>query len=54
MTMELSDNIRDITISGIRQRHPEYSEETVKETIIRYMHGEDLYKKIFSSNLDSH
>jgi hypothetical protein len=53
MTMELSDNIRDITMSGIRQRNPEYSEDMVKKTIIRYMHGEHLYKEIFSNNIDS-
>ena len=50
MTIELSENIRDITVSGIRTRHPEFSEDMVKKTIIRYMHGESVFKKYFPSD----
>jgi hypothetical protein len=47
MTLELSDNIRDITMSGIRTRHPEYSEDMVKKTLIKYLHGESVFKEYF-------
>jgi len=47
MTLELSDNIRDITMSGIRTRHPEYSEDTVMKALIKYLHGESVFKEYF-------
>jgi hypothetical protein len=47
MTIELSDNIRDITISGIRKRHPEYSEDMVAKALIKCLHGEAIFKKYF-------
>ena len=53
MTIELSDNIRDITVSGIRKRHPEYSEDLVKKELIRYLHDEELYNEIISTDLGS-
>ena len=53
MTIELSDNIRDITMSGIRTRHPEYSEDMVMKALIKYLHGEELYNEIISNDLGS-
>jgi hypothetical protein len=50
MTIELSDNIRDITMSGIRKRHPEYSEDMVMKALIKYLHGEAVFKKYFPSD----
>jgi len=47
MTLELSDNIRDITMSGIRGRHPEYSEDMVMKALIKYLHGESVFKEYF-------
>jgi len=47
MTLELSDNIRDITISGIRTRHPDYSEDMVMKTLVKYFHGESVFKEYF-------
>jgi hypothetical protein len=51
MTIELSDNIRDITMSGIRKRHPEYSEDMVTKALIRYLHGEAVFKKYFPNDM---
>lgn len=47
MTVELSDNIRDITLAGIRERHPDFSNEEVRRTLIKLLHGRDVYKQFF-------
>ena len=47
MTLELSDNIRDITMSGIRTRHPEYSEDMVMKALIKYLHGKSVFEEYF-------
>jgi hypothetical protein len=47
MTLGLSDNIRNITMSGIRTRHPEYSENAVMKVLIKYLHGESVFKEYF-------
>lgn len=51
MAIQLSDNIRDITMSGIRQRHPEYSEDMVTKALIKYLHGAAVFKKYFPNDL---
>jgi hypothetical protein len=50
MTLELSDNIRNITMSGIRTRHPEYSEDMIMKALIKYLHGESVFKYYFSGD----
>jgi hypothetical protein len=50
MTIELSDNIRDITMSGIRKRQPGYSEDMVTKALIRYLHGEAVFKECFPND----
>jgi hypothetical protein len=50
MAMEHSDTIRDVAISGIRKRHPEYSEDMVKKELIRYLHGEAVLKEYFPND----
>ena len=51
MTVELSDNIRDITMSGIRARHPEYSEDMVMNVLIKYLHGESVFRECLSKDM---
>lgn len=36
MTVDLSDNIRDITVAGIKHKFPQYSDEMVMKTLIKY------------------
>ena len=50
MTLELSDNIRDMTMSGIRIWHPEYSEDTVMKARIKNLHGVSVFKEYFSGD----
>lgn len=42
MTFELSDNIRDIAVAGIRASHPEYNDRQLRRELIRRMHGVDI------------
>ena len=35
MTFELSDNLRSILASGIRQRHPDYNDDQIKMAVMR-------------------
>ncbi|MDO8335290.1 MAG: hypothetical protein Q7T74_00715 [Candidatus Saccharibacteria bacterium] len=42
MTFELSDNIRDITMAGIRASHPTYNDQQLRRELIRRMHGIDI------------
>ena len=44
MTMELSDGLRSIIESGVRQRHPDYDEDMVRLATIRIAIGEELFR----------
>jgi hypothetical protein len=39
MTFELSDNIRSVTMAGIRQVHPDYSDDEVRREFIKRLYG---------------
>ncbi len=47
MTFELSDNLRRIVADGVRFRHPDWDEETVRLRVIRLTLGKRLYQKTF-------
>jgi Glu-tRNA(Gln) amidotransferase subunit E-like FAD-binding protein len=42
MTFELSDNIRAVTMAGIRQMHPDYSDDEIKKEFIKRLYGVTL------------
>jgi hypothetical protein len=42
MAFELSDNIRDITMAGIRASCPSYNESQLRRELIKRMHGVDI------------
>lgn len=42
ITFELSDNIRDTAVAGIRSLHPDFDDGQVRTELIRWMHGIDL------------
>jgi len=45
MMLECSDNLRELAIMGVRRRHPDYDDETVKYAVIRLMVGEEMFHK---------
>jgi hypothetical protein len=46
-SLQLSDFTRRLTLSGIRHRHPEYSEQQVKRAFMRLMHGDEVARAIW-------
>lgn len=47
MTFELSDNLRSIVVAGIRQRHPEYSQEQITQAWFSLVLDRELFCKAF-------
>jgi hypothetical protein len=47
IAFELSEDVRRITCDGIRQRHPEYSDEDVRRALVALIYGEELARKIW-------
>ena len=47
MTIELSDGLRSIIESGVRQRHPDYDENMVRLAAIRIAIGEELFRQAY-------
>jgi len=49
MTFELSNNLRKLTESGIRHRHPDYDEDKVRLAVLKLTLGADLFRKAIGS-----
>lgn len=47
MAIELSNRLRSITESGVRQRHPDYDENMVRLAAIRIAIGEELFRQAY-------
>jgi hypothetical protein len=47
MTFQLSDNLRQIIEDGVRFRNPEYSDDQVRQEVLRITLGDELYLKAF-------
>ena len=47
MAFELSDNLRAITESGVRMRHPDYTDDMVRLAAIRLAIGERLFREAY-------
>ena len=47
MAFELSDALRSITESGVRQRHPNYDENMVRLAAIRITIGDELFRQAY-------
>jgi len=45
--VELSDNLQAVAAAGVRNRHPEYSDETVRLAVARLKLGDELFRKAF-------
>ena len=51
MAMQMSDDIMEVAASGVRQRHPEYTEEQVRLVLIRMRLGEKLFREVFGTSI---
>jgi len=47
MAFQMSDNLRSIVESGVRCRHPDYSEQKIQKEVLRLMIGEALFKQVY-------
>jgi hypothetical protein len=47
LALQMSDALREIAAAGVRQRHPDYSEEQVRLAVIRLTLGDDLFRKAY-------
>jgi hypothetical protein len=45
--LEMSEFARMVSASGVRQRHPDYTEEQVRLTVVRYCVGDDLFSQAY-------
>ena len=47
MTFQLSDNLRSIVEAGIRQRHPDYKQDQVKQAVLNLVMDKDIVSQAF-------
>jgi len=47
LTMDLCDNLRNITKAGIRHRHPDYTEQQVTQAYLKLILDKSLFEEIF-------
>jgi len=47
LVFEMSEMARSLMRSGIRMRHPEYSEDQIKRVMVRLMHGDEIARRMF-------
>jgi hypothetical protein len=47
VAMEMSEEARQISATGIRARHPEYQEREVHFALIRLVLGDELFRRAF-------
>ena len=50
MTFQLSNNLRSIVEAGIRQRHPDYSQEEVTRAVLSLVLDRDLFLQVFPNS----
>jgi len=49
LTMQLCDNLRQITKAGIRHRHPDYTDQQVTQAYLRLILEPELFQQVFPS-----
>jgi hypothetical protein len=47
LAARLSDEIRQVTLAGIRHRHPDYSEDDAFRALLRLVLGDELVRAIW-------
>lgn len=49
ITFGMCDEIREVSKSGIRDRHPEYNEKQVQLALIKLTIGKKLFAKVYTN-----
>jgi hypothetical protein len=47
LAAQMSEDIRRISIEGVRQRHPEYTQEQARRAVLRRVWGEPLASRVW-------
>jgi len=47
ITIEMSEQAFEVARQGIRQRHPEHTDEDVRLAFLRLLHGDDVVRRIY-------
>jgi len=47
LMFQLSSDLREIVASGVRSRHPEYSERQVQLAVLRLAWGDELFRRVY-------
>jgi hypothetical protein len=47
IAFRLSAAARQLTMDGIRRRHPEYTDEQVRMALLRLLHGDELLRTVW-------
>jgi hypothetical protein len=48
ISFELSDNVRQIAIAGIRKMRPDFTETQIRRELLRRLVGDELFQKIIA------
>jgi hypothetical protein len=49
ISFELSDNVRQIAIAGIKKLHPDFTDSQIKMELLRRTVGDELFRKIIAA-----
>ena len=47
LAVQMSNSLRRLVASGVRGRHPDYSDDQVRLATIRLCLGNDLFRRVF-------
>jgi hypothetical protein len=47
LAFQMSDSLRELVASGVRGRHPDYTEEQVRLAVIRLTLGDKLFRQVY-------
>ena len=50
ISFELSDNVRQNAIAGIKKLHPDFTDSQIKMELLRRTVGDELFRKIIAAN----
>jgi hypothetical protein len=48
ISFELSDNVRQNAIAGIKKLHPDFTDTQIRRELLRRMVGDELFRKIIA------
>ncbi len=47
LALGMSDATRTTLVSGVRQRHPEYTEEQIRLAVFRLLQGDKMFQMVY-------